>query len=261
MSGPRSARLLLARLSGVLLALASAGCGPKLDLGSDVLWATDHESGTPDDWSADGRGGLELDAAGSTITIADGPSHSGRYSLKFSDLSMSDTVGPAAYRELIDPEDLYYSAWYYVPRAYQTNSEWTIQKFRWRSGADPAQGHDLNLRTLPGGQVMLYVFSHDPAYLQAPLANPPAFVPIGTWFQVETFYQARTDETGRIEVWVDDHLVYDLKDRRTTGSNDLLWSPCDIGEDVEPAPPELYIDDAAISRVRVTRAGKLWPDR
>ena len=31
-----------------------------------------------------------------------------------------------------------------------------------------------------------------------------------------------------------------------------------IGEDIQPSPPELYLDDAGISRVRVTRNGKLF---
>jgi len=244
-------------LKSALLAFALAGCGPKLELGSDVLWATDHESGSMADWLDDGGGGLLL---GSTITIADGPAHSGRYSLKFSDPAQSDTDGPSIYRELVDPQDAYYSAWYYIPRAYQTNSQWTIQKFLSRSDGDAGaitQGHDLNLRTLPGGQVILYVFSHDSAYLQAPLTEPPALVPVATWFHLETFFSARVDETGTVKVWLDDRLVYDLERRRTTGSSTLLWSPCDIGEDVQPAPPELYVDDAVISRVRVTRQGKV----
>ena len=247
----------------LLLAVAACACAPTLDVGSDVMWATDHESGELDDWYADGGGGLLRDSADSTVEVVDGPAHSGRYSLELTDLAMSDTEGPGIYRELQAPPDAYYSAWYYVPRLYQTNSQWTIQKFRSRSDSDPEQighGHDLNLRTLPGGQVVLYVFSHDPAYLQAPLADPPAFVPIETWFQIEVFYRPRTDETGQISIWLDDRLVYDLRNRRTAGSDDVLWTPCNIGEDIQPAPPRLYLDDAAISLVRVTRDGTLFSD-
>jgi hypothetical protein len=226
----------------------------------------------------------------SPVDIAEGPAHSGRYSLKFTDLAGSDTIGPGVYRELIAPPDAYYSAWYYIPRLYQTNSQWTIMKFRARSDSDPtviSHGHDL--RTLPGGVgVILYVYSHDPTYLQAPLADPPAIVPVETWFQIETLYRPRTDETGKLLVWLNDRLVYDLEDRRTAGSDDVLWTPCNIGEDVEPLgspsdsegeagaggasgeagatgsggtrptePPVLYLDDAAISLKRVTRAGQI----
>jgi hypothetical protein len=247
----------------LLLGIATSSCGPRLDIGSDVIWATDHESGELDDWYAEGKGGLLRDDADSPGVIADGRAHSGRYSLKLTNLAMSDTEGPGIYRELQAPPDAYYSLWYYLPRLYQTNSQWTIQKFRSRSDADPeaiSHGHDLNLRTLPGGQVVLYVYSHDPAYLQAPLADPPAFVPIETWFHVEVFYRPRKDESGQIRVWLNNRLVYDLEDRRTAGSDDVLWNPCNIGQDIQPAPPELYLDDAAISLVRVTRDGQLISD-
>ena len=245
--------------SAMLLLASASGCAPNSHLGSDVIWATDHESGTTDDWVADGGGGLLLDTAGSTVEVSDEFSHSGRYALKITDLAKSDMVGPGVYRELQAPADAFYSAWYYLPRPYKTNSQWTIQKFRSRSDTDAiSHGHDLNLRTLPGGQVVLYVFSHDAEYLQAPLADPPAFVPVETWFHLEVFYRPRADETGSILVWLDDRLVYDLDERRTTGSDDVLWNPCNIGEDIQPAPPVLYLDDAAISLVRVTASGTLF---
>jgi hypothetical protein len=273
-----------------LLGLSLCACGPKLQVGSDILWSTSNETGDLSDWYAPPAGGLFM----SPVDIAEGPAHTGRYSLKFTDAAESDTIGPGVYRELISPPDAYYSVWYYIPRLYQTNSQWTIMKFRARSDDDPnviSHGHDLNLRTLPGRQVILYVYSHDPTYLQAPLADPPAFVPVETWFQIETLYRPRTDETGRLLVWLDDRLVYDLENRRTAGSDDVLWTPCNIGEDVEPLdspsasdggagasgeggvageagapssdvspriPPELYIDDAAISLERVTRSGKIF---
>jgi hypothetical protein len=250
-------------LCALSVAFLSLGCGRELDLGSDVTWATDHESGTLDDWSrAPGGGIFQDEKVGDTVSIAAGPAHSGRFSLQLSNGGSSDSDGPAVYRELVAPEEAYYSAWYYLPRGYQTNSQWTIQKFRWRSDSDAtviSHGHDLNLRTLPGDdRLILYVVSHDPAYLQAPLADPPAFVEPRVWFHVEVSFRARSDETGRLLVWLDDRLVYDLENRRTVGSSDVLWSPCSIGEDVQPSPKVLYVDDAAISRTRVTRSGRLF---
>jgi len=252
--------------ASLLLAVQASACSPTLDVGSNVLWATDHESNQLKDWYANNEGGeLNADAGTSAdapaADIAEGPAHSGRYSLVLTDYAMSDSDGAGVFRELQSPPDAYYSAWYYLPRLYQTNSQWTIQKFRSRLDSDLtaiSHGHDLNLRTLPGGQVVLYVFSHDPAYLQAPLSDPPAFVPVQTWFHLEVFFRPRTDETGKLLVWLDDRLVYDLENRRTTGSDDVIWNPCNIGEDIQPSPPKLYLDDAAISLVRVTREGKLF---
>ena len=283
-----------------VLTFVLCSCGPELDVGSDVLWATDHETGDLNDWYANSGGGLFPDKSMSPVEIATVPARSGHFSLKFTDLAASDTNGPGVYRELVAPPDAYYSVWYYIPRLYQTKSQWTIMKFRARSDADPAvisHGHDINLRTLPGGQVIVYVYSHDPNYLQAPLADPPAIAPVETWFQIETLYRPRTDETGKLLVWLNDRLVYDLENRRTAGSDDVLWTPCNIGEDVEPlgapsnlpgaggadgvgaegdagaggapsAPatpariaPEIFIDDAAISLKRVTRSGRILAKR
>lgn len=264
-------------------------CGPKLELGSNVLWSTSHESGDLSDWYLAPGGGLVPDTSMSPVNVVAGPAHTGRYSLQLIDLAASDTIGPGVYRELVSPPDAYYSAWYYIPRQYQTKSQWTIMKFRSRSDDDPntiSHGHDLNVRALPGGQVILYVYSHDATYLQAPLADPPAIVPVEAWFQLEVLYRPRTDETGKLLVWLDDRLVYDLENRRTAGSSALVWSPCNVGEDVEPlgtpsaddgeggaggtsgdgaageagasathSGPELYVDDAAVSLTRVTRSG------
>jgi hypothetical protein len=243
------------------VATALSACGPKLDLGSNVLWATNHEKGNVSDWLLAPGGGVSTDTTTGTVEVVAGPAHSGRYSLELIDLATSDDDGPYVYRELVSPPDAYYSAWYYIPRQYVTNSQWTIQEFRFRSDSDGtviARGHDLNLGALPGGQYVLTVFSHDSNYLQAPLSDPPPLIPVATWFQVETLYRSRNDDTGELKVWLDDRLVYDLENRRTGLSSDLLWTPSNIAEDVEPAPPVVYIDDAAISLERVTRSGQLF---
>ncbi len=295
-----SAMRRIARACALACLSTLCACSPKLELGSNVLWSTSNESGDLTDWYLPPGGGIVPDTSMSpTPAAVKGIAHTGSYSVLLSDLAASDTIGPGVYRELDSPPDAYYSAWYFIPRQYQTKSQWTIMKFRSRSDDDPntiSHGHDLNLRALPGGQVILYVYSHDPMYLQAPLADPPAIVPVEAWFQLEVLYRPRTDETGKILVWLDDRLVYDLEQRRTAGSNDLVWSPCNVGEDVEPlgtptidagdgegneggaggasssdggalgeagassAPrtgPELYVDDAAISLTRVTRTGVL----
>jgi hypothetical protein len=251
------------RFGSVAFTLACSACGPKIDLGSDVTWATSHESGTYDDWLLPPGGNIFLtDPTNDSVSVVAGPAHSGQYSLKLSNGGVSDMDGPGVYRELVNPDEAYYSAWYYLPTSYVTKSQWTILKFRSRSDVNPDDppnhGHDLNLRALPGGETILYVYSHDPAYLQAPLANPPAIVPVGEWFLLEVLFRPRTDDTGRLLVWLNDRLVYDLENRRTADTSDVLWSPCSVGEDVEPSPKVIYVDDAAISHTRVTRSGKLF---
>jgi hypothetical protein len=102
------------------------------------------------------------------------------------------------------------------------------------------------------------VVSSDPTNLQAPLANPPAFVPVQAWFHIEVLYRDRTDLTGQVLVWLDDRLVYDLENRHTASTRDLVWSPCSVEENVTPSPKVIYVDDAAVSQTRVTPSGELF---
>jgi hypothetical protein len=228
-----------------------------MDLGSNVLWSSDLETGDLSEWTAAPGGGPVPDPAGGLIEVVAGLSHSGTHAIKLTNSANMETDGPGVYRELVGPPELYYSVWYYLPVANTTITQWTIQKFRNRT-ADPtvlSENLDLDLRTLPGGQVVLYVFSHDPAYLQAPLADPVPFVPVARWFQIETLYRPASDLSGKLVVYLDGKLVYDLENRRTTGGDDIVWTPCNVGTDIEPMPAVLYLDDAAISLSRVGPQG------
>ena len=238
-------------------ALCAAACGPRMDLGSNVLWSSDLERGDLSEWTAAPGGGPVPDPMGGLIEVVAGLSHSGTHAIKLTNSANMDSDGPGVFRELIAPPELYYSIWYYLPSAYVTNTQWTIQKFRTRTpdGTMLSENLDLDLRTLPGGQVALYVFSHDPQYLQSPLADPVPFVPVARWFQVEVLFRPATDASGRLVVYLDGDPVYDLGNRRTAGTNDIVWTPCNIGTDIQPAPSVVYVDDAAISLSRVGPAG------
>jgi hypothetical protein len=249
MSGARS----------LLLALASSlvACGPRMDLGSNVLWSSDLESGDLSEWTAAPGGGPVADPAGGLIEVVAGLSHSGTHAIKLTNAANMETDGPGVYRELLAPPELYYSVWYYLPSAYQTVTQWTIQKFRTRT-PDPtvlSENLDLDLRTLPDGEVLLYVFSHDPQYLQAALPDPVPFVPVARWFQIEVLFRPAMDTSGRVVIYLDGKLAYDLENRRTVGNQDVVWTPCNIGTDIEPMPSVLYLDDAAISLSRVGPTG------
>src|SRR4051812_38842808 len=102
---------------GLAVGLACVACSPAIDLGSDVTWATDHESGTLNDWLLPGGGIFQDDKVNDTVTIAAGPAHSGKFSVQLSNGGENDSEGPAVFRELVEPPDAYYSAWYYLPRS------------------------------------------------------------------------------------------------------------------------------------------------
>jgi hypothetical protein len=240
-----------------LLALVGTlGCGSPIDLGSDVIWSAQHESGDLEEWRSGESGGVTGDTDGAVALSTDYP-HRGRYSVKLTSASMGED-GPTLFHELV-ADRAFYSAWYYLPEAYDTASYWTVQQFESRTsdGDGVSAGLDLRMRTLPGGEVVLYMFHHEPEYLQSPLADPPPYVPVGRWFQIESEFVARTDATGSLRVWLDGELVYAIEDRPTVKSETVHFACSSVALDFASTPVELFVDDVAISRTRVTPDGVL----
>lgn len=244
-------------VSSLALASLIVGCGGDLKLGSDVLWWTDHETGDLTAWLAAPGGGPHLDDAGSTVAISAAQARSGVYSVELTTRERErDTEGPGLMRRFPDAFPAYYSTWYFLPLASRSIDTWTIQRFDSLAEDDSIDlGLELNLRTLRRGELLLEVFGHDTAILKLPLPDPPPLVPVGRWFHVETFLRPEQNRTGHLSVWLDGRLVYDLDHATTATSPDLVWMVCNMAQRVDPPEPQLFVDDAAISRVRVTPDG------
>jgi hypothetical protein len=243
-----------------LCAVLTTACGEPVVLGSDILWSTDHESGTLDDWSSEQRGGAYPGPReGSAIEITSERARSGGYSVKLTRPGIGADGGPLLFRE-IEASRAYYSAWYYVPSAPPAISYWTISQIRALPADDPDQaphGINLNLRVLPGDEIVLLVFENDEAGLQAPLADPPAFVPVGRWFQLEFAYEPEDGAPGRLTVWLEGTRVYDVGTAPLIGEAGAYFMPCNVAKQLGSEPVEIFVDDVAVSRVRVSPEGIL----
>ena len=158
-----------------------------------------------------GDGGAYTTDSGSGYLVVSEQAHTGRYSVKkgLSALRNSPDVGAGLFRHMGSREQAYFIAWYYLPLAYQTISYWTIFRFKASSPKNTTTsglGSDLNLRSLPEGQIVLYVLQQAPDYLQWPIADPAPDVPVGSWFQIEALYRNatidwRTQKSGSTEFW------------------------------------------------------------
>jgi hypothetical protein len=241
----------------------TVACTDPLPLGSNIIWSANHETGDVTEWSLDGDGAGYVTDSGSGYVVVSEQAHSGSYSVKLTSSANGENVGAGLFRYMGSRDEAYFSAWYYLPRAYQTISYWTIFRFQPSSPTDPtttALGIDLNLRSLPEGQIALYVLQQQPVHLQWPIADPAPYVAVGRWFQIEAHYRNATDNTGLLKVWLDGALVYDIEgqDIETTATGmaqDFYWTPCNFTSDMIPAPVEIYVDDAVISRNRVSIDG------
>ncbi len=238
----------LVRVAVVVVSCAP-GCARRLDLGSELLWSAQHETGDLSEWSLDDKGGSVADMPDTSVAVSTDFAHSGQYSVKLSNAATTDYETVGLWRADNYPEEAYYSAWYYLPRAYQTTDDWTIMQIRAPVPGDPTVISlflDVDLRSLPGGDMILTVFDHRPQFLRAATPDPAVPVPIGSWFEIETFFRNAADDTGRFMLWLDGQLLYDL--HRPSGFNQTVYfTPCSVSENLSPAESVIYIDDAAVS--------------
>jgi hypothetical protein len=246
----------------LLVASASVACGERVYVGSDIIWSAEHEAGDLSEWADGAAGADNLGEGEGTVGLTQEHVHSGSFAVKLSkDVDASSLThggGPRLVR-LGLPAEAFYSAWYFVPVAYQTHSYWTIMQFDSLKMTNVIydRGVDLQLRGLPDGGLVLQVLFHNEAYLLAPLSDPPPQVPIGRWFQIEAEFRAASDTTGKMVVWLDGRRVYELRGRPTVTPEALEFMVSSLLLDLEPSPVDLYVDDVVVSKSRTTPAGRL----
>jgi hypothetical protein len=243
----------------LLIVVAIGACDRRIELGSQILWEARHETGDLSEWIADGQGGSAADAPMAAISATTEVAHGGAYSLKLTNAAVVDSATSRVWRESPYPPDAYYSAWYYIPQAYTLGAVWTIMQFRAPDVNDPSVKRylvDLDIRSLPGGEMILSVYDHRVPYLRSPTPPTAMVLPIGRWFQVETRFRNFSDDRGRITVWLDGQVNYDIE--RPFGVHSTVhWSPCSSSHDFSPAESAIYVDDAAVSLARLTPEGWL----
>jgi hypothetical protein len=239
------------------LGLLALGCGDPLNVGSDLLWKADHETGELSEWTKDGGGDVRLPSDDSTITVSSEQARSGRHALQLINPADWDNQeqGPELFHAGGELTDAYYSAWFLLPERYHIEPSLTLIRLRSRDqeGGDLYNGEELQLRSLSDGSFVLQVFSNHAAHLLEPLAEVAPRIEAGRWFQVEARFQPRSG--GSLRVWLDGTLAYDLGDRPGAAGAQVVLSACNVAERATPAPLVLFVDDAAISFSRVTPAG------
>jgi hypothetical protein len=242
-----------------LIFLALAGCATRVNVGNSLLWFAEHETADFTEWTAGGRGGFSADPPDTSVVISTDVAHSGSHSVRLANAAPTVYETARLLRQGEFPQEAYYSAWYYLPQTYRTTEDWTIMQFTTPPGDDGGSDGlliDVDLRSLPGGDMILDIFDHRPPYLRSPTAEPAQPVPIARWFQIEVFYRNVGDHTGEFKLFLDGQVNYDIQ--RPFGQNSTTyWSPCNSTVGLSPVASDLYVDDAAISLIQVGTAGTL----
>jgi hypothetical protein len=262
MSGPGPGRTSAWLLPVALLAAtaAAAGCAPRLDVGSDVLWTGLFEGNNFDEWTGDGAGAaLAFPAPPNLIEVSAERVHHGGYAAKLTiEAAPGGSRGSAVLARAGDPlpQQAYYSAWYYLPRSVTVGMYWVIFKFRHQNAATMDELLDLDLINLDTGEMSLQLYDHQRPGV-VPLDVPNPVVPVGQWFQIEAYYRNAQDETGRLIFWLDGRQIVDVANQPMAPTPFVEWNACNIGQELTPSLAVLYVDDAAVSRTRVGPNGTI----
>jgi len=231
----------------------AAGGGPGGAGGGtqSVLWRATFEPMNLSEWTSDAAGGY----LGNAPSVVADVIHRGKFAAKM-------TVAPKApliaaqylFREAPSPTEAYYSAWFYFPSTFTIPvgmhylSVFHFNVSSTGDGKNTSALWDLNFITDQGASVpQVYNF---PLVQNTQQNNGLArwTAPRDTWFHIEMLFAKATTATGRIAVWMDDVLIIDLN-KVVTAPND--WLQWNAGAASDMAPASIYMDDAAISTVRI----------
>ena len=239
-----------------VLGVMAAGCA-ELDVGSDVLWTAQFETGSFSEWNDVGGGAVEVfPMPPNTAEVSNERPHRGASAAK---LTVTAPSGESRQTSQLTragglPADGYYSAWYYLPVSVNVGTYWVIFKFRTRDDpSDPStagERFDLDLTNLATGEMTLRLYDHR-AGGNVPLALPDPIVPVGSWFHIEAHYRDTPEGDGRVTYWLDGRLLVDVEAPALRTAEWVEWNVCSVGENLSPATAVLYVDDCAVSRTRV----------
>jgi hypothetical protein len=250
----------------VVGATAGASCGDRMDVGSDLIWTARFESGALDEWTRVAGGGVVTSPSSGEVVASPERAHGGAFSARMT--MMTPASPPAALsvlrREGDLPDEAYYSAWFYLTEdASVTDARplqyWAVMRFRGRSDiANPDTVFDfldVALRKSPSGGLILRVFDYD-QFADAPMVIPDPPVLVGRWFHVEALHKNAPGAARHVVLWLDGSLVVDIP--FTAGDPGWVgWSVGEMGLDLVPPTVTVFVDDCAISRVRVGPNGRL----
>jgi hypothetical protein len=248
-----------------------------------ILWSANYEIGDMREWYAPGvlgapnagspggnNGGGEFDSGSyAPAIVTTEQAHSGTRSAKLSINAATQASGVRLFRWL-EPQaraDLYYSKWFYFPQRY-TFAGWSnFFQFKSKSpssigGVDPIFYLAAMTRPATGNPYLrlewwnqLLIPGPFPVVGPRVWEQTLADIPIGRWFKLEAHYVSAGDFTGRITVWQDDVLLFDLQGIRTRyPDGDTQWASCAYGQGITPQPTVVYVDDAAISTDRIANS-------
>ncbi len=245
---------------------------------SAVIWEGDVETGNVDQWTSVSISG------NADVAVVPSPVHSGNFALQLINWDVDGNHNPGVRMNLQGPfgsdpanlpDDLYYSAWYFIPFAFEGHSN--IFQFKqsdataWNDDGDPTEHtrrmvwktglywtgdgtYDLEIRT----RIDPDTGEWQPESIRLGIVE--ADIPVGEWFHLEIRYVWGQNSAGRTTVWLNGKEVWD-REASTEASNLECLHRCrewvvshylsDYQGYVAPGDSWIFIDDARLATARV----------
>ncbi len=212
-----------------------------------VTWSADTETGDVSEWSVGQSGAAVFNTGTGSITATTDVAHSGRYSLK---MSISDANGRTQAARILrwhdTPVEGYYSVWFDFPRSYQPAQWWNVLQFK-SVGSTNVPVWVLNVGNRGDGSMYFYLWDALTRTSYSPLHRVD--IPIQRWTQVRAYFRRSTDKTGRITIWQDGVLLFDVDQVQTAVGDNTHFGIGNYTDDITPSDAVIYADDAEIHSV------------
>lgn len=234
-----------------------------------IIWSADMETGDLSQW--DGVWNSGTAQADATTLHA----HSGTYgaALTITNVSSTNSSGTRLAKDEVPgssllPDAAYYSVWYYFPQNVSAPQWWNV--FQWKKGYCDSSGDcpsdpvfTVNVGNRGDGSMYLYLYDHvgtDGTYNtagQGDRGDAIINLPLNTWVHLECYYKWALTATGEVACWQDGQQIWDatnlITDYNYTGAdNPRQWTVNNYSDNTVPVTQTIYVDDAAISTVRLS---------
>lgn len=232
-----------------------------------VLWRGTFETDLSE-MTKNGGGGFFNSGSYDAPSRSTTQKHSGLASCKMT-IKGSGGVRGFRWEEPRANREAYYSAWFFIPQALQSQAYHQFFQFKSRSTGgrnDPVWLLTFETDVIRAGWGWGSAAAANGGNLAGPYSTSgvsggkwfqpiiPKPVPVGQWFKVEAFLRQSKDFDGILKVWQDGTLVHDLRGIRTSFDNPAYntwrcaneWAVTNYGDAVTPNPFTIYMDDAEI---------------
>ncbi|HEX3722609.1 MAG TPA: heparin lyase I family protein [Nitrolancea sp.] len=213
----------------------------------DLLWSADQETGNLSQWTQGQFGEAVFNTGSGDIAITSDVAHSGTHALK---LSISGANGTTQAARLLrwndNPIEGYYSVWFDFPQVYRPAEWWNVFQFK-SMGAENDPMWVLNIGNRPDGSMFFYLWDALTQTSYSPLNHVD--VSPQQWTEVTAYYRRATDRTGRITIWQNGTLIFDVDQVQTAIANNVHWGIGNYTDNISPSDATIYADDAEIHTV------------